>query len=380
MNIRSLFKIIAPVLVLYTSLAYSQTLVPTPPSIAARAYMLQDYWTGQIFAEHNIDERLEPASLTKIMTAYVGFAELKEGNIHLDDKVRISEKAWNMAGSRTFLEVGSRVSVTELLKGIIVQSGNDASVALAEHIAGSEDSFAHLMNQYAAKLGLENTNFTNSQGLPSDDHYSTARDMARLTSALIRDFPEEYQWHSVKEYVYNGIRQHNRNRLLWRDSSVDGVKTGYTKNAGYCLIASAKRGDMRLLSVIMGADSVKARLRDSQALLTYGFRFYETRRVVAAKEIVAEARVWGGASNQLGFGVAEDLYVTVLRGKAKNLKREFVFDEQIVAPVVEGDLKGQLRIILGENSLVQRPLIALNSVETGSLWRQLIDKIMVLFE
>ena len=380
MNIRSLVKVIAPSLVLYASLAHSQVLVPTPPSIAARAYMLQDYWTGQIFAEHNIDERLEPASLTKIMTAYVGFSELKEGNIDLNGKVLISEKAWNMAGSRTFLEVGSRVSVTELLKGIIIQSGNDASVALAEHIAGSEDSFAHLMNQYAAKLGLENTNFTNSQGLPSDDHYSTARDMARLTRALIRDFPEGYKWHSVKEYVYNGIRQHNRNRLLWRDSSVDGVKTGYTRNAGYCLIASAKRGDMRLTSVIMGADSVKARLRDSQALLTYGFRFYETRRVVAAKEIVAEARVWGGTSNRLGFGVAQDLYVTVLRGKAKNLKREFVFDEQIMAPVMAGDLKGQLRITLGESTLVQRPLIALSSVEKGSLWRQLADKIMVLFE
>ena len=380
MNIRSLVKVIAPILVLHASLAHSQVLVPTPPSIAARAYMLQDYWTGKIFAEHNIDERLEPASLTKIMTAYVGFSELKEGNIDLNGKVLISEKAWNMAGSRTFLEVGSRVSVTELLKGIIIQSGNDASVALAEHIAGSEDSFAHLMNQYAAKLGLENTNFTNSQGLPSDDHYSTARDMARLTRALIRDFPEGYKWHAVKEYVYNDIRQHNRNRLLWRDNSVDGVKTGYTRNAGYCLIASAKRGDMRLISVIMGADSVKARLRDSQALLTYGFRFYETRRVVAAKEIVAQARVWGGTSNRLGFGVAQDLYVTVLRGKAKNLKREFVFDEQIIAPVVEGDLKGQLRITLGESTLVQRPLIALSSVGKGSLWRQLADKIMALFE
>ena len=364
----------------FSQMATAQTLVPTPPAIASRAHLLQDYWTGEIFAEGNIDERLEPASLTKVMTAYVGFSELKEGNIKLDDEVRVSEKAWRMTGSRTFVEVGTRVKVADLLKGIIVQSGNDASVALAEHVAGSEDSFAHLMNQYAVKLGMNDTNFRNSQGLPAPDHYTTVRDIAILARALIRDFPEGYKWHSVKEYVYNGIRQHNRNRLLWRDSSVDGIKTGYTKGAGYCLLASARRGDMRLISVVMGASSVKARLRESQALLTYGFRFYETRRIVAVGESVADARVWGGASDTLGFGVAEDLYVTVPRGKARDIKREFVFDGQVLAPVARGEAKGKLRITLGNKTLAEKALVALGTMDEGSLWQRLTDKVMILFE
>ncbi|MEM7254503.1 MAG: D-alanyl-D-alanine carboxypeptidase family protein [Pseudomonadota bacterium] len=372
--------VVATGALLWSVVSAAQTLIPTPPTVAARAHLLQDYWTGQLLVESNIDERLEPASLTKIMTAYVGFSELKEGNIKLDDEVRVSEEAWRMPGSRMFVEVGTRVKVSDLLKGIIVQSGNDASVALAEHIAGSEESFAALMNQYAKKLGLDNTNFTNSQGLPDPKHYTTARDVSELTRALIRDFPNGYKWHAVKEYVYNGIKQHNRNRLLWRDSSVDGVKTGYTKGAGYCLAASAQRGDMRLVSVVLGANSVKARLRDSQALLTYGFRFYETERVVSVGEAVAEARVWGGATDTLGFGVAEDLYVTVPRGKSRNLKREFVFDGHVLAPVTAGERKGRLRITLGDKSLAERALVALGSVEEGSLWQQMADKVMILFE
>ncbi len=353
---------------------------PKSPKLDARAYFLQDFTSGRILAEHNADERLEPASLTKIMTSYVAFHELAEGNINLNDETVVSEKAWRMRGSRMFIEVGTRVSIEALLQGVIVQSGNDASVALAEHIAGSEEGFAALMNDHARELGMVGTNFVNAEGLPHSDHYTTARDMAILTRALIARFPKRYLWHAQKEFTYNEIPQRNRNRLLWRDSSVDGVKTGYTKSAGYCLVTSAKRDDMRLISVVMGSKSAKRRTQQSQALLTYGFRFFETHQVFAAKEPIQSVRVWEGATRMLGLGLAEDLYVTVPRGAYKRLKTEIALTPRLMAPVQAGSAQGVLKLMLGNEALHTRDIVALQSVAKGSLWQRISDKVRSLLE
>ncbi len=272
----------------------SAAIVPDAPSVGARAYILQDFDSGRVLAEVNADERMEPASLTKIMTAYVVFEELEQGKIAMEDQVLVSEKAWRMGGSKMFIEVDTKVSVEDLLKGLIIQSGNDASVALAEFIAGDEDAFADLMNQYAVRLGMTGTHFINASGLPHPEHYTTARDTATLAAAMIRDFPELYKIHAVKEYEYNGIVQHNRNKLLWRDESVDGLKTGHTESAGYCLVASAERDGMRLISVVMGSESERSRARESIALLSYGFRFFETHRLYGALEPLTEIRIWKG--------------------------------------------------------------------------------------
>ncbi len=360
--------------------AAAPTFTPKAPKLNARAYLLQDFASGRILAEHNVDEPLEPASLTKIMTSYVAFHELGEGNIKLDDKTVVSEKAWRMPGSRMFIEVGTEVSVAELLQGVIVQSGNDASVALAEHIAGSEEGFAALMNDHARELGMNGTNFVNAEGLPHPEHYTTARDMAILTRALIARFPQRYLWHAQKEFTYNDIPQRNRNRLLWRDASVDGVKTGYTKSAGYCLVSSAKRDDMRLLSVVMGSKSAKRRTQESQSLLTYGFRFFETHRVFAANEPIQSIRVWEGAARSLGLGLAEDLFVTVPRGAYKRLETQVALTQRIVAPVQAGSAQGVLKIRLGDDTLYTRDVVALQAVAEGSLWRRLSDKVRLLLE
>lgn len=354
--------------------------VPAPPKIDARAYVLRDHHSGRILVEHNADERLDPASLTKMMTAYAIFVELKEGNISLQDQVTISEKAWRTGGSRTFVEVDRQVPVEVLLKGVIVQSGNDASVALAEHVAGDEAAFAQLMNQYAKRLGMQGTNFVNSTGLPAPDHYSTARDLAILGSALIHDHPDFYPWHAIREFDYNGITQYNRNKLLRRDASVDGIKTGHTQAAGYCLAASAVRDGMRLLSVVMGADSVKDRTRQSQALLTYGFRFYETHRLYGANEAVAKVRVWKGDVSDLGIGVLTDLYVTVPRGQYQGLAPDVRIDDTIVAPVAKGDARGSVKVKLGEEIVVSQPLVALHTVGEGALWRRMLDRVLLMFE
>lgn len=271
-----------------------QAPIPEPPAIASSAHLLVDHHTGKVIAEHNPDERLEPASLTKIMTAYVVFRELAAGKIALTDEVLISEKAWRTGGSKTFIELGKRIPLEVLLHGMIIQSGNDASVALAEHVAGSEDTFAHLMNSNAQRLGMVNSHFINATGLPDPEHYSTARDMTLVTAATIREFPEYYAWYAEKEYVYHGIKQNNRNRLLWQDPAVDGVKTGHTEAAGYCLVASAKRESMRLTSVVMGAKSEKARAEASLALLNYGFRFYESPQLYPGGKPVENLRVWMG--------------------------------------------------------------------------------------
>ncbi|HHM05706.1 MAG TPA: D-alanyl-D-alanine carboxypeptidase [Gammaproteobacteria bacterium] len=354
--------------------------VPAPPPIAARAYILQDFNSGRILASEHATERVEPASLTKLLTAYIVFKELREGRLRLGDKVLISEKAWRTPGSRTFVEVGSKVPVEQLLQGVIVQSGNDATVALAEHIAGSEAVFAGLMNQQAAALGLAGSHFVNSTGLPHADHYTTAQDLATLTRALIKDFPEYYRWYSQREFTYNGIRQHNRNKLLWRDSTVDGVKTGHTESAGYCLVASALRDEMRLISVVVGTKSENARARESQALLNYGFRFFETHRLYGAGETVSRARIWKGARASLPLGLGDDLYITLPRGQYDRLQAALKVRDPLIAPAVKGRPYGQLVLSLAGKPVVQKPLLALDDVPEGSFFDRLSDEIRLWFE
>ncbi len=349
--------------------------VPKAPVIKAKSYLIQDFSSGRVLAEQNADVRMEPASLTKIMTAYVLFSELRQGNISMQDAVRISEKAWKMPGSRMFIEVNTSVSVENLLKGMIIQSGNDASVALAEHVAGSEEAFADLMNQYARRLGMRNSNFANAEGLPNDNHYTTSRDMALLTRALIRDFPEPYKMHSIRQFQYNGITQYNRNKLLRRDASVDGVKTGYTRAAGYCLITSAKKEGMRLISVIMGAGSPKTRVSQTQTLLSYGFRFFETHQIYAPFEKVTQLPVFKGDADSLALGLARPLWVTVGRGQYKNLSAAMEVKPHLVAPVKKGVAVGKVVVSLDGKTVAERDLLTLAAIHEGSLTKRLTDHI-----
>ncbi len=353
---------------------------PTPPAIKARAYILQDYDSGRVLVEVNADEQMEPASLTKMMTVYVALAQLADGKFRMDDLVPISKKAWKMGGSKMFIEVGKQVPVEDLLKGVIIQSGNDASVALAEFVAGDESAFADLMNQYARQLGMTNTNFVNASGLPQPDHYSTARDMANLAAALIRDFPVHYPLHAVRSYTWNNIKQYNRNPLLTRDDSVDGVKTGHTESAGYCLVASAKQGDMRLVSSLMGSASEDSRLTETQALLRYGFRFFETNRVYESGVPITRVRVWQGQSEQLETGIADDLYLTVPRGEFRKLATGIVVEEKILAPIRAGQQLGVVSISLDGEAIAQRPLVALAEMPEGGLWRRMSDYVKLWFE
>lgn len=353
--------------------------IPDPPQIGARGYLLIDHDSGRILAESNADEPLEPASLTKIMTVYVALRELAEGNISLDDQVLISEKAWRTGGSKMFIEVGDRVSLEALLKGVIVQSGNDASVAVAEHVAGAESSFAGLMNSHAQRLGMRNSNFLNSTGLPHPDHTVTARDIATLTSAVIREFPEYYAWYSIPEYTYNGITQSNRNRLLRQDPSVDGVKTGHTEAAGYCLVASAVRDGQRLTSVVMGTASESARARESQALLNYGYRFFETHNAFAGGKPVEVLRIWAGDTTELPVGPVRDLYVTIPRGKYAELSARLEPAGTINAPVTWGDTVGEIVFSLGETDIKREPAAALADVGEGGFMRRAVDSVLRLF-
>jgi len=364
----------------WSLLAHAAAPLPAAPAVSAEGYLLQDFHSGHVLAEKNADERMEPASITKLMTAYVIFGELKAGRLQLSDEVLISERAWRMPGSRTFVEVGSRVPVEVLLKGMIVQSGNDATVALAEHVAGGEDAFAALMNQQAARLGMEATHYVNSTGLPDPQHYTTARDIAKLTRALIRDFPEYYEYYSQREFTYNGISQYNRNKLLWRDDSVDGVKTGHTDSAGYCLVSSAEREGMRLIAVVLQDRSEDARAASSQALLNYGFRFYETRRLYAAGQALKQARIWKGAAEELPLGLEQDLYATFPRGQYKKLRASASFEPQIVAPADRGERFGTLNVSLDGRVIAERPLVALQSIEEGSWWQQLSDGVVLWFQ
>lgn len=353
--------------------------IPKAPQLAAKGYFLQDFNSGHIIAEDNADQRMEPASLTKMLSAYIVASELKQGNISLQDKVTVSEKAWRMPGSRMFIEVGKQISVEDLLKGVIIQSGNDATVALAEHVAGSEDAFVSLMNDYAARLGMASSNFVNSTGLPDKDHYSTPRDLAKIAGAIIRNFPDHYKWYAQKKFSFNNITQYNRNKLLWRDDAVDGIKTGHTESAGFCLVASASKNDMRLISVVLGTKSERAREQESQKLLSYGFRFFEGHRIYAAGETLKDVRIWKGTEDSLKLGVADELHVTVPRGQYKNLKPSINYEAMIEAPVKKGQALGNISITLDDNELVSRPLVALHNVEEGGWWKRFIDWIKLLF-
>jgi len=354
--------------------------IPAPPAIAAKSHILMDSASGRILSEQNAHERLEPASLTKIMTAYVVFHEIANGHLSMDDEVLVSEKAWKTGGSKMFIEVGKRIKVSDLVRGMIIQSGNDACVALAEHIAGSEDSFAGMMNQQAARLGMTDTHFLNATGLPDPQHYSSAADMALLGRATIRDFPDMYPLYAEKEFLFNGIRQHNRNLLLWRDDSVDGIKTGHTEAAGYCLVASAQREGMRLIAAVMGTASEEARAQANQALLNYGFRFFETHRVYAGGAELKRDRVWLGENESVAIGVAEDLYLTLPRREADKLEIVADVNKLLQAPISKGETLGRLTLSLEGEELASVPLVALEDIAEGGFFSRMSDHVMMLFE
>ncbi|MGC8731104.1 MAG: D-alanyl-D-alanine carboxypeptidase family protein [Halothiobacillaceae bacterium] len=353
--------------------------LPSPPTIAAKSHLLMDYHSGRVLTESNIDTRVEPASITKLMTAYIIYGAMKRGDLSPETMVNISEKAWRMQGSKMFVRVGTQVKVDDLLKGMIVQSGNDATVALAEHIAGSEDAFVKMMNHEAQRLGMTGTHFANSTGWPDPNHYSTARDIATLMKAVIRDFPEYYVREREKEFTWNNIKQINRNRLLWRDPSVDGGKTGHTESAGFCLVASAQRDGMRLISVVLGAPSDEARAEQSQALLNYGFNFFETRLLRRGGEALAEPRVWKGASKTVQLGLASDFYVTAPRGQFDKLSLALDMPPRIDAPLAQGQPVGMLRAKLGSDLVAEVPAVALSEVPQGGIFRRMVDGVILMF-
>ena len=356
-----------------------EPMIPSPPDLDASSWILVDANSGEVLVEQNADKRLPPASLTKMMTAYIVEKEIDDGNIDVQDMVTISKKAWQTGGSRMFIREGTQVSVDDLLQGVVIQSGNDASVALAEYVAGSESAFADLMNQQAQRLGLKNSQFANATGLPSSGHYSSARDLATLAKHIIKDYPERYQLYSEKYFTYNGIRQPNRNRLLWRDESVDGLKTGYTEEAGYGLVASAKQGDMRLISVVMGTDSDEARAQETQKLLSYGFRFFDTFRLYQRGAVINQSRIWGGAQDQLKIGVSEDIYLTVPKGRRDEMTAQINLPETLEAPVQAGQQLGTLNVKLGDKVLMAQPLVALQTVEQGGFFKRIWDTILQFF-
>ena len=377
--VKNVFNLIVFALaLLHFNFALAAMPVPAPPDVAAKNYYVIDFASGKVLAEKNPDVQVEPASITKIMTSYVVYKELEAGRLSMDDMVDISEKAWRMGGSRMYLEVNTSVSVHDLLKGLIVQSGNDASVALAEHIAGTEDAFVQLMNQYAVELGMENTHFVNSTGWPDKKHLTTARDIAKLSVAIIAEFPEHYAWYAEKEFTYNNIKQYNRNKLLWRDESVDGMKTGHTDSAGFCLVASATRSDMRVISVVLGTDSKKARANVSQALLNYGFRFYESHTLYDAGAVLSRPRIWSGELETLMVGLADDLAIAIPRGAYDKLDATMDIDKNIEAPVSKGQQIGVVKVALNGEQLASVPLVALETVNEGSLFQQAKDYVLRL--
>lgn len=379
---KRLYCVLLTLLLSLTTSTYAQSPMPAPapPIIGAKSYLVIDAQTGHELASLDPDKALAPASLTKIMTTYVVFKALRQEQIRLEDEVTISEKAWRMPGSRMFVEVGKRVRVEDLLLGMIVQSGNDSSVALAEHIAGTEGVFAQMMNQYAQQLGMLSSNFLNATGLPAENHVTTARDMTTLARALIAEFPDYYAWHAIKEFTFNDITQSNRNKLLWRDSSVDGLKTGHTDDAGYCLVASAERDGMRIISAVLGTSSVKARSDGSQALLNYGFRFFETRLLFKAGEEVTSARVWKSANETSRLGVLDDLYITVRRGAYDRLESTIDIPAIVEAPLANGQPVAELKVNLGEEELLRAPLRALDDNPEGTFWQRTKDSISLMFE
>jgi D-alanyl-D-alanine carboxypeptidase (penicillin-binding protein 5/6) len=377
--VRAAALVIASTMLLSISLAApaqaAQALVPKPPQLAASAYILIDAVTGKVIVENNADEVLAPASLTKMMTAYILAFEIASGNVSLEDQVRISEKAWRTTGSRMFIQEGTFVKLEDLMRGIIIQSGNDASVAVAEYLAGSEEAFADLMNQHALRLGMTQTHFVNSTGLPAEGHQTTARDLAIMARAIIRDYPEDYLVYSEKEFTFNKIRQPNRNKLLWRDSTVDGLKTGYTSEAGYCLVASAKKDGQRLISVVLGALSTEGRAQESQKLLTYGMRFFETHTLYNAQESLTKARVWGGAEDYIELLIERQVAVTIPRGQAKYIKATMDINSGIEAPVFAGDVLGKLVITLDTDVVLERDLVASKDMLEGGFFKGISDSV-----
>ena len=354
--------------------------VPAVPAIAARAYVLLDFNSGQLLASHNSSERMEPASLTKLMTAYLTFVALRQKSLRPEQVVPVSARAWKAAGSRMFLEPRKPVTVDELIRGMIVQSGNDACIALAEAVGGAEEAFAQMMTREAQRLGMKNTNFVNSTGLPHPQHYSTAYDLALLAAAIVRDFPEYYPLYSTKEYRYNNISQANRNRLLWTDPTVDGMKTGYTESAGYCLVTSARRDARRLISVVMGASSETARAIESQKLLNYGFQFYDTVRLYEKNQPVATLQVWKGSSGTVRAGFTSDFYVTLPKGHVDRLKANIESVQPLLAPISAGQQVGTMKLKLDGKPYRELPVVALEGVPVAGILGRSWDSIRLLFK
>ena len=371
------------ILLSISTIAESQSFVPDAPELDVKSYILIEPNTNTIIAEYNSELEIEPASMTKIMTSYVVADQISNGLISLDDEVLISEKAWKMEGSRMFVEAGKKVSVSDLLKGIIIQSGNDASVAISEYVGGTERGFVDLMNAYASSLNMNNTIFQNSTGLPDENHFSSAQDLAILTSNLITKFPDIYSFYKEKQFTFNDIKQLNRNKLLWRDDSSDGVKTGHTEAAGYCLVGSAKRGDMRLITVVAGSDSDNNRFLASQRLLEYGFRFFATQKVLNANQEYKKINIWGGAEKTLGLGVLEDVSLTLPRTNFKDLTVNYKYSNNIQAPIEVGQKIGTLEIISNDEVVFSTNLVALDNIKSkgflGRLWSKFVLWILSLF-
>ena len=363
--------------------ALAQSMVPKAPKLNLDSYILLEASTNTVIAEFNADNQISPASMTKVMTGYVIADQIASGAISLDDKVLISEKAWKTGGSKMFIEAGKRIEVRDLLSGIVIQSGNDATVAMAEYVAGSEEGFVDFMNAYASELGLSNTLFQNAVGWTDPDHFSSAKDLANITKALINNFPDHYATYKEKEFTFSGIRQLNRNKLLWRDDTVDGVKTGHTESAGYCLISSAKRNDMRLIAVVAGSSSENERLTASQRLLEYGFRFFTTQKLISKATEVTSAKVWGGKMDKVSLGAKDDILLTLPRSDFKNLKANYNFNNNIQAPISAGDVIGNIEFISNDQLVLSAPLIAIESVEAkgffGRIWARIVFWIMNLF-
>lgn len=353
---------------------------PPPIDIAARGYILRDFASGRVLAERNAHERLEPASITKVMSSYITFKALKEGRLKLDQTLTVPEKAWRAEGSRMFLPLGAQVKVSDLLKGEIIQSGNDASITLAEGVAGSEEVFAQLMNREAQRLGMKESHFVNSTGLPNPQHYTTPYDLSLLANALIRDFPEYYPLYSIKEFVYNNIKQANRNRLLWKDPHVDGIKTGHTEAAGYCLMSSAKRDDMRVVAVVLGTDSDDQRTIESQKLLNYGFQFFETHKLYDTSKVLASLPVWKGTEKSVKVGLTSPIFMTLPRGQYGQVKANIISQQPIIAPIARGQKLGTLRVVLGNTVLGDYPLVAMENVGLANIFSRMWDSLKLMMD
>ena len=362
---------------------FAQSMVPKAPKLNLDSYILLEANTNTVIAEFNSENQISPASMTKVMSGYVIADQIASGAISLDDKVLVSEKAWKTGGSKMFIEAGKRVSVRDLLSGIVIQSGNDATVAMAEYVAGSEEGFVDFMNAYASELGLSNTLFQNAVGWTDPNHFSSVNDLAQLTKALIAHFPDHYATYKEKEFTFSGIRQLNRNKLLWRDDSVDGVKTGHTESAGYCLISSAKRNDMRLIAVVAGSPSENERLISSQRLLEYGFRFFATQKLISKDSEITTAKVWGGKMDEVALGTKEDILLTLPRSDFKNIKANYNFKNNIQAPISNGDIIGDIEFISDDRVVLSAPLVAIESVEAkgffGRIWARIVFWILSLF-